>query len=306
MKRGRAGVAWSKILLVGFAVWLGAALALAAPVRAQITFPGAAPVSAGEIAVRLMPSFTDGTQEAQNVDGRTVVQYGVTPLLMLQAQGGLPVSNSAAVATAGGTQQLSATGLGDTLLGARYTVFYLDEIGSTFRIAPLVNVIVPTGMDNANSQAPRYLQPGTGAWGSRDALTMTWLTLYWVAAAEVGYQANAPGSGYQFGDTFFADAGFHYRVWPAEFGPNEASEMHLFVETNYSMTGVTRAQEQVVPGTGRNLWLIDPGIMYLTPRYSIALNALLPIDQQVNDGASRFRYGALLAFRWSFFTTRHW
>jgi hypothetical protein len=294
-----------RILLAGFAVWLGAALALAAPLRAQITFPGAAPVSAGEIAVRLMPSLDEGTQGVQGINGRTVVQYGATPMLMLQAQA-LPVSDSANVATAGGTQQLSATGLGDTLLGARYTVFYLDEIGSTFRIAPLVNVIVPTGMDNANSQAPRYLQPGAGAWGSRDALTMTWLTLHWVAAAEVGYQVNAPGAGYQFGDTFFADAGFHYRVWPAGFGPNEASELHVYVETNYTMTGVNRAQEQVVPGSGRTLWLIDPGIMYLTPRYSIALNALLPIDQQEPPGASRFLYGALLAFRWSFFTPHHW
>ncbi len=295
-----------RILLAGFAVWLGAALALAAPVRAQMTFPGASPVSAGEIAVRLLPALAEGTQGVQSFNGRTVVQYGATPLLMFQAQGGLPVSNSANVATAGGTQQLSATGLSNTLLGARYTVFVLDEIGSTFRIAPVVNVIVPTGMDNANSQAPRYLQPGTGAWGTRDALTMTWLTLQWVAAAEVGYQANTPGSGYQFGNTFFADAAFHYRVWPAEFGPNEAAEVHVFVETNYTMNGVNRAQGQVVPGTAMSLWLIDPGIMYLAPRFSIALNALLPIEQQAHDGASRFLYGAQMTFRWSFFTPHHW
>ena len=131
--------------------------------------------------------------------------------------------------------------------------------------------------------------------------------LHWVAAAEVGYQAYAPGSGYQFGDSFFADAGFHYRVWPAgEYRPGEVNQVNVFVETNYTAARADSAQGEIVPGSARSLWLLDPGIMFISPLFSVTVSPLLPIAQQVDSVASPFKYGALVTLRLSLFTPHHW
>lgn len=291
--------------LAGLVVWLCIFLALAIPARAQVTFPGAEPIAGGQVAVRLQPMLTESTMGGQSYDGRTILQFGATPLLFLQAETGLPNSNSINDPATGGSRSQTATGIGDTTLVARYTVYHQDGIGTSFRIAPLVGVTTPTGMDDANGQAARALQPGTGNWGTRGGLVVQYLTLDTTTAAEIEYRANFPGAGYQFGNTFVANAGFHYKLWPSHFAPGKIDQFDLALETNYSIAGRDLGGGRTVPGTGRTLWLIDPGVMFMTPRWAIAALALLPIDEQVPHGGARFRYGAEMAFRFNFYTPHH-
>ena len=283
-----------------------AALLCAAPARAQLTFPGASPISAGNVIVRTQPEYVGYSQGASSAFDKNVLIYGASPSLAFIVQNTTLIANSADIPSAGGaTQHETAFGLGDTLLEGRYTIFRQDGIGSTFRIAPFIGVSVPTGMDNANTALPRGIQPGTGAWASRDALTATYQTLFWNGGVEVGYQANATSAGYQFGNTFFADAGVHYLLWPGKLEGEVPTERYASLESNYTSQVANRAGGRKVPGTGGQLLLVDPGLIYTKRLYSVSFTALLPAYEQVRQGGARYTFGAVLFLRYSLFTALH-
>ena len=297
-----------KLLLpfLGVTLALAATVMLATPARAQITFPSASPISAGNIAVRVQPLVTEGTEGAQSVTGEGVIIYGASPNLALISENDLVVSNMADVTVGGKTERLAATGLGDSLEEARYTIYQLDGIGSTFRIAPLIGVSVPTGMDNANPAMPRNDQTGSGDWGGKAALTSSWQTLDWDAAAEVSYETHSTAAGYQVGDKLEANAGFYYPVWPKIIESPFEKQLFLSLETNYISETYDRLYGHFMPGTGGQLWLLDPGLMYTGALSSINFTFLLPMMQTTNGPASRYDFGFELELRWSFFTNHHW
>lgn len=281
-------------------------LLLGAPAQAQLTFPGASPISAGNVIVRTQPEFVQGSGGVSSAFDKNVLIYGASPNLAVIVQSTSLIANAANIPIGGQVRQVTATGLGDTLLEGRYTVFQQDGIGSTFRVAPYLGVSVPTGMDNANANLPRGAQPGTGTWASRDALTASWQTLYWNGGAEVGYQTNSTDAGYRFGNTFFADLGFHYLLWPGNLEGEVPAELYASLESNYTAQVANRIGGQKVPGTGGQLLLVDPGLIYTRRLYSVSFTALLPAYEQVRDNGSRYTFGAVLFFRYSMFTAMHW
>ena len=278
----------------------------AGPARAQVTFPGATPVSAGNVIIYAEPRFMDLTNGVSNTVDKNIIIYGASPDLAFILQNNSFVFNSATIGGNGRPlQHVTASGFGDTTLEGRYTVYQQDGPGSTFRIAPYAGVIIPTGMDNANSLMPRAGQPGTGAWATRDALTMTYQTLEGAVSAEAGYQANSTAAGYRFGNTFFADAAFRYRLWPLELDTEVSGEVYASLESNYTSTMANSAGGGNVPGTSGQLLLIDPGIIYTTRLYSMNLTAFLPAYENVHGNGTRVNYGVMAAFRYSFFTPLH-
>jgi hypothetical protein len=305
--RCRATVRVSRVQVAAGLIALLIVSAMAtAPARAQISFPGAAPISAGNVTVYLKPQSFDYTDGVRSTVDRNVLIYGASPNLAFILQNNTFVANAATVATKNGPQQITANGFGDTLLEARYTVYQQDGPGSTFRIAPYFGTSMPTGMDNVNGLMPRAGQPGTGAWATRDAVTMSYQTLDWNAAAETGYQANSDAAGYRFGNTYYADAAFRYRLWPTSLETVVPAEVYGFVESNYTSMTANRASGAKVTGTGGQLWLLDPGIIYTARVYSLTLMGFLPAFQQVRNNGSRVNYGLLAMFRYSLFTPYHW
>lgn len=288
-------------------VSLGALLAFAAPARAQLTFPGASPISSGNVIVRTQPELSNSTDGVRSILDKNIVIYGASPDLAFILQSTSFVANSADVTTpAGRTYQATAAGLGDTLLEGRYTVYQVDGVGSTFRIAPYIGVSMPTGMDNVNSDIGRAGQPGSGAWGSRNAITVSWQKLFWNAGAEVGYQANSANAGYRFGNTFYADFGIHYLLWPSDLDQPVPAELYASLEANYTSQVANRAAGENQFGTGGQLLTVDPGLIYTRRLYSIAFTALLPAFEHVRDNGSRLTYGGILFLRYSLFTPYHW
>lgn len=282
-------------------------LALAAgPARAQLTFPGASPISSGNVIIRTQPEVTTGSQGVLGFEDKNVIIYGASPTLAMILQSNTLVGNSVPVTINGNRQRVAAVGLGDTLLEARYTVYQQDGVGSTFRIAPYIGVSIPTGMDAANTDLSRAAQPGTGAWASRDALTASWQTLFWNGGAEVGYQANTAAAGYRFGNIFYADVGFHYLLWPRNLEGNVPAELYASLESNFSSIGANRTGGTAISGTASDLLLVDPGLIYTTPRYSVSITGLLPAYEHISTAASRYQYGVVLFLRLSLFTEHHW
>lgn len=283
-------------------ILLGALVLLAQPARAQLTFPGASPISAGNVIVRMQPEVLNYTDDVRSAYEKSVLIYGASPDLAFIVQNSTLVANTGLTADG---KAANAIGFGDTLIEGRYTVFQRDGIGSTFRIAPYLGVNIPTGMDSANTLLPRSLQPGTGAWASRDALTMSYQTLYWNGGAEAGYQANDVADGYHFGNTFFADAGFHYLLWPHNLEGVVPAELYASLEANYTSTTANRMSGVKVNGTGGHMLLLDPGLIYTTPGYSLSFTGFLPAYQQVRDNGARLLFGAAMFLRLSFFTAHH-
>ena len=289
-----------------FILYLATISMLVTPAKAQITFPSASPISAGNIAVRVQPLVSEGTQGAQSITGEGVLIYGASPNLAIISENDLLVANMADVGSGGKKERLTALGLGNSLEEARYTVFQLDGVGSTIRVAPLVGVSVPTGMDNVNAALPRYDQPGSGGWGGKTALTASWQTLDWDTAAEIGYETYSTTAGYQVGNNLEANAGFYYPLWPKIIDSPFEKQLFLSLETNYTSNGYDRLYGHYMPGTGGQLWLIDPGLMYTGALSSINFTFLLPMMQTTNGPASRYDFGFELEMRWSFFTDHHW
>ena len=289
---------------LGFALVL--ALAGIAPAAAQLTFPGASPISAGNLILMEQPTLVEQTGGFQSAIAQSVLIYGASSRLALITESNLLVWNMADAMSGGKTVRLAAIGPGDTLQEARYTVFQRDGIGSTFRIAPLIGLTVPTGTDNVNAQLPHDVQPATGNWGGRAALTSSWQTLYWNAEAEIGYNDRVPGTDYQFGNQFVMDAAFHYVLWPRKIVAGIPGELFASLETNFFSDNQNRAHGQFVPGTGGQLWLVDPGLDWSTPRYGVALTTLLPVMQTNYGNGHRYDFGIELHFRLSLYTPWHW
>jgi hypothetical protein len=293
--------------LATVAAGLMIALLFALPARAQITFPSAAPISAGNLIVRTQPTVTEYSGGLQSFYDENILLYGASPDLAFILESKSIVSNSGNIVSNGKAAAFTATGFGDTVLDTRYNLYETDGVGSTFRIAPYIGIDIPTGMDNVNNAVPRTLQPASGEWGTREALTSSWQTLFWNAQALIGYQNYAGSDGFQTGSSLLADAAFHYLIWPSDLDREVNTEVFASLETNYSLSAVDRMNGAAISGTGGQLWTVDPGIIYSTPKYAVDFTALLPVLQQYRGpGASRYDYGFEMMFRYSFFTYHHW
>lgn len=291
-------------LVLAVLVFLGASLR---PAAAQITFPSAAPVSAGNVTVRPEIGYTNETGGVQNIYEENVVLYGASPDLAFILENKSLVANSGNVFVNGKQSQQWAVGFDDTVIDTRYNLYELDGVGFTFRIAPYLGIDVPTGMDNTNDALPRPLQPASGEWGTREALTTSYQTLRWNAQGLIGFQDYASAAGYRQGSSLLADAAVHVLLWPQDLDREVPAELFASLETNYTLQAVDRLYGQTIAGTGGQLWLIDPGLIYSTPIWAAALTGLLPILQQYRaPGASHYNYGLLFTFRWNFFTSFHW
>ena len=84
------------------------------------------------------------------------------------------------------------------------------------------------------------------------------------------------------------------------------AELYASLESNYTSQVASRTGGQKVPGTGGQLLLVDPGLIYTRRLYSVSFTALLPAYEQVRDNGSRYTFGAVVFIRYSMFTAMHW
>jgi len=182
---------------VGITITLALVAAAGRVDAGPITFLTALPVAKSQAVVRGQYLFIrasgDPTPANQDLTVNAfpvAVAVGVTSKLALF--GVVPVVNkSVDVDMPVGRRTLDATGLGDVVLFARYTVKAVDLTESTFRIAPFGGVKLPTGSDDTSGPLgvlPRPLQPGSGSWDGLGGLAVTWQTKQWEFDADATYR----------------------------------------------------------------------------------------------------------------------
>lgn len=281
---------WVPALL---AVGLGlAASAPAAP--APITFNTALPVTQGEGIVRILAqrlAFADDPTPQDRelrVDAVPVVGvYGLAPKLTLFAIVPL-LDKELEVSTPAGRRTRGDSGVGDTVLLARYTAHQRDDPRGTLRIAPFAGVEVPTGQDDeedALGRLPQPLQLGSGSWDPLAGVVVTRQTLAWQVDASLSYQANTEANDFELGDEARLDLSYQRRVWPRELGEGVPAFLYAILESNLTWQDRHEAGAAQVPDSGGNAWFLAPGIQYVRKRFVVEAAVQIPVAQDLNGAA---------------------
>ncbi|KZC16733.1 hypothetical protein RHOFW510R12_01730 [Rhodanobacter sp. FW510-R12] len=289
--------------LAGLMACLLPALAAAGP----ITFNTALPVAKGQWLMReqYIQLYRSDDTAGPGLDVHAgvlgnVLAYGVTSRLTLFAMAPWYLNKTLNAATPMGRMRLTASGIGDTQLFARYTLFQLDAPGRSFRIAPLAGVIAPTGSSHTVDRfgpLPRPFQNGTGAWGGLAGVVATYQTLAWEFDAGATYQATGTHDGYQAGAVSQLDGSFQYRLWPSRLGAGVPRFLYGVLETNLIRTDRDRTDGLDVPDSGGTQWFVSPGLQFVTMNYILETAVQIPIAQDMNGHALRDRYIFHIGFR---------
>lgn len=294
-----------------FAMIAGFAIAPRQALAAPLTFPAAAPISAGDIFLRTQPGYLAGTQGLRQFGAEAVAAYGLSHDWAFVVENFPLQYKQQRYSLLGGRHNRDTFGPSDTDVLARYTFWEQDGIGSTNRLALLGGALVPSGPSlntDAYGLIPRTLQPATGAWGTKSGVIFSQQTLTREIDFYAGYTHHFEGGGYQFGDEYFFDASLQRRILPLRLPdigiPTIETygvlESNLFFDQKDQSSGT-----RPVFDTGGTLWQLDPGLRFVGMDWGFAALAELPAYQSVNGGGPLHKYGFLLVYRHVFFTPWH-
>ncbi|MBI3492543.1 MAG: transporter [Acidobacteria bacterium] len=273
-----------------------------------ITFLTALPVAKSQAVVRGQYLFIrasgDPTPANQDLTVNAfpvAVAFGVTSKLALF--GVVPVvSKSVDVTMPGGRRTLDATGLGDVVFFARYTVKAVDLTESTFRIAPFGGVKLPTGSDDTSGPLgvlPRPLQPGSGSWDGLGGLAVAWQTKQWEFDADAAYKKNTDADGFRFGDEASVDTSFQYRVWPRLLGAGVPAFLYAVAETNLVSQRRSEIADVRDPNSGGTRWDVDLGLQIVRESYILEGIVQIPTIDRPNGASLRNDFRATAGVRWN-------
>ncbi|MBA3884145.1 MAG: transporter [Acidobacteria bacterium] len=273
-----------------------------------ITFLTALPVAQGQAVVRGQYVFIRATGDPTPAERELTVHavplavaVGVTPRLAIF--GVVPIARkSMQIGTPAGRVTRGSTGLGDIVVFARYTLYAADAIESTFRVAPFGGLELPTGStrrSDALGRLPRPLQPGSGAWDAFGGLAVTFQTKQWEIDADAGVKRKTEADGFRFGDEFFADLSFQYRVWPRQLGGGVPAFLFAVVETNLVAERRHRTAGISDPDSGGTRWDVDLGLQYVTRSVILEGIVQLPVVDAPHGAGLRSDVRVTAGVRWN-------
>ncbi len=274
-----------------------------------ITFNSALPLSEGvgilRSQVKLVRKSGDSTDKNRQISATIiplVLAYGITPKLALF--GILPtVDKKLDMRLNDMNVKRSASGAGDLLMLARYTIYQVDRPGDTFRIAPFIGIKAPTGShtrSDSMGDIPRPLQPGTGSLDALAGVTLTHQTLDWEVDLSASYRRNSEADQFKFGDEARLDGSFQYRIYPGTLGGGVPGFLYAVIESNLVRTGNNRIAGLTDPDSGGLTLNLAPGIQYVTRRFVFESVVQLPAIQELNGNALKTDAIWSTGFRWNF------
>lgn len=287
---------------------IGGLLAAGTAEAGPITFLTALPVAQSQAVIRGQYLFIRASDDPTPADRELTVNgapiavaFGVTPRLALF--GIVPIlGKSMQVTTPLGRVTRTATGVGDIVTFARYTVYARDTTGSTLRVAPFGGVKVPSGGTDGTDPLgplPRPLQLGSGSWDGLGGVAVTWQTKQWEFDADIGYKRNTEADAFQFGDEFFTDAPFQYRVWPRDLGAGVPAFLFAVVETNL----VSQRRNEIGGindlDSGGTRWDIGLGLQYVTTNYILEGIVQMPTVDRPNGNGLGSDIRVVAGLRWN-------
>lgn len=274
-----------------------------------ISFNTALPVAKEELIVReqvqLLRSTDDPSalhQDLKVLAVPTVLAYGITGQLALF--GVFPyLDKTVDLSTTTGRVRRGDSGLGDVTLLARYTLYSLDRLGETIRVAPFLGLKMPTGEDTKQDslgRLPQPLQLGSGSWDPLVGTILTWQTFQWEFDSAVQYKFNTQANNFRFGDEARLDLSFQYRLLPRELGSGVPAFLYGVLESNLIWNGKDVIGGIRDPNSGGTTWYLDPGLQYVTKRVILEAVVQVPVVQNLNGLALKNDYIVTSGLRMSF------
>lgn len=273
-----------------------------------ITFLTALPVAKSQAVIRGQFLLIRATGDPTAADRELTVNgvplaaaVGLTPRLAIFVI--VPIlSKSLELNTPAGRTTRDATGLADIVTFARYTVYAVDRADSTFRIAPFGGLKLPTGEDDAVDalgRLPRSLQLGSGSWDGLGGVALTWQSKQWELDADAGIRKATDADGFRFGDEFFSDLSFQYRVWPRQLGAGVPAFLLAVIETNLTRQGRSEIAGVSDPNSGGTRWDVDLGLQYVTTSYIVEGIVQIPTADRPNGMGLRNDFRFTAGLRWN-------
>lgn len=260
---------------------------------APITFNTALPVSDEEVIVREQFIFAHSSddvlgfqREVDQFTALTVVGYGVTSRLAVF--GILPVTHINREIDGNDTD---VTGLGDSMLFARYEIFRRDNRGRTLRVAPFAGVRVPTGEDG---------RTGDGSTDVFGGLILTSASVKFNLDAQVAYNINREADGVETGDSVSFDGSLQYRLLPMKITAETRGFLFGVLEGNVTHNDETQIAGVRNLNSGGTQISISPGIQYATQRWIADLAVRIPVLNNLNGTALAPDFSVLTSFRVNF------
>lgn len=284
---------------------IAATRAFAAP----ITFNTALPVAEGEGIFRIQSRYIRSTDDPTTQDreltvwsapivlvygvNRDITLFGIIPYLDKELE----------LTTSSGRLRRGDTGLGDTTFVGRYTIWKLDQLGQTTRIAPFAAIKAPTGEDSEEDglgRLPQTLQLGSGSWDYTLGTIMTWQTFDWQFDGSASYRFNKEANNFRFGDQARLDLSYQYRLLPRRLGPGVPNFLYVVAESTLIWQGKNEIGEVDDKDSGGTTWFLTPGIQYVTKRFILESALQLPVLQDLNGDALANDFAGILSFRTNF------
>jgi hypothetical protein len=225
-----------------------------------------------------------GTDEVPNpLDGSfeetravAAINYGLRPDLTVSAL--LPFVSKRLESNTG---DLDSSGFGDVAILGKFRAYKLDWERSTFQVATIGGLEVPTGVTDASDNGmrlPPQLQPGSGAWNPFLGLSGN-LNLNRLRFDVLGfYKFNTEGAqSYEKGDFLALELDVAYRFLHTQYpGPTASARLGLQWrhEDQDNQGGVT------VANSGSEELLLRPGIgWHPAPNIDISIAVDIPVYQ---------------------------
>lgn len=272
-------------LSVMFLIFVASRVAQASPA----TFVTALPVATNQILARFNWNATFSSQDLTSFQLPFNIAYGLTARWTLFSTVTLQ-HESLTEQTTPMPRQLSSGGVGDTLLFARYTIYSHDTPNSTFRIAPLAGMYLPSGNNTLHTSTgllPAPLQTGSGTVAPYAGIATGWNSTAYGFAADSTIRHNPiTSSGISPGDEFRADAQGELRLWPLELPKyGVPRELWISIEENYQHDSLTHIERAIAPGSGGISFYQDAILEYATLHYEIAAGMQFPGVQDLNSAS---------------------
>ncbi len=184
-------------------------------------------------------------------------------------------------------QDISSFGIADMQLFAKYLIYQHDRKLETFRIASKVGVKLPTG-DKDKS-------PALGS-GSTDYFFSTvagWIKNRTGVYLEGVFNLNASNNQVDFGNSFFYNLAFGYRLLPAVYETYPSPQLNGFLEINGMTTAKSKVNGATDENSGGTTVFLSPGLQYIGGRrWLIETSFQIPVVNEPN--------GEQLATDWMF------
>lgn len=270
-----------------------------------ITFVTALPVSANQILSRFnwLPTFS--SNNLTSVQFPFDLGYGLTARWTIFGTFHQGYASMNTLSPSGMVQMAHSAGLGDTLLFVRYTLIKRDKANSTFRVAPLAGLFIPTGnstLQNRNGLLPEQLQTGAGTWSPYIGLALGSAYNGNGFSGDITFRHNpVKSTGITPGDQMRADWQEQWRFYPFKLHQGFPHFGLLSLEENYVHNAQSHLLGAPVPKSMGFFYTQDIVPEYQGMNYTIGFGMRIPVVQDYTSATSvREQRGLIFALEYDF------